>query len=100
MNVSHAVIAASRHCRLGALRLTSRQLMRFVDDRGRGRALVAALVAALVVVARAEGARAAPLEDPFVGGMSFTGPTSPSLAAIYWNPAALGLVRGTQVMVA
>ena len=74
--------------------------MRFVDDREGGRALVAAVVAALVVIARAEGARAAPLEDPFVGGMSFTGPTSPSLAAIYWNPAALGLVRGTQVMLA
>jgi long-subunit fatty acid transport protein len=74
--------------------------MPFVDDRGGVRALVAALVVALSVVARAEAARAAPLEDPFVGGMSFNGPTSPTLAAIYWNPAALGLVRGTQVMVA
>jgi long-subunit fatty acid transport protein len=74
--------------------------MPFVDDRGRGRALVAALVAALGALAWVRVAWGAPLEDPFVGGMSFTGPTSPSLAAIYWNPAALGLVRGTQVMIA
>jgi long-subunit fatty acid transport protein len=72
--------------------------MRFVDDRGGRRARVAGLAAALSTVAGV--AYAAPLEEPFVGGMSFTGPTSPSLAAIYWNPAALGLVRGTQVMVA
>ena len=32
--------------------------------------------------------------------MSFTGPTSANLAAVYWNPAALGLVRGFQLMVA
>ncbi len=78
--------------------------MRFVDDREGPAALVARYVmaygVALAVVAAAGTARAAPLEDPFVGGMSFTGPTSPSLSAIYWNPAALGLVRGTQIMVA
>ena len=43
---------------------------------------------------------AAPLDEPFVGGLSFTGPTSANLGAIYWNPAALGLVRGFQLMVA
>ena len=47
----------------------------------------------------AGAAHAAPLDEPFVGGMAFTGPTSPSLSAIYWNPAALGLVHGTQIMV-
>jgi hypothetical protein len=45
-------------------------------------------------------ASASPLDDPFVGGMSFSGPTSGNLAAIYWNPAALGLARGFQIMVA
>lgn len=44
--------------------------------------------------------RAAPLDEPFVGGLSFSGPTSGNLAAVYWNPAALGLVRGVQIMVA
>ena len=33
-------------------------------------------------------------------GMSFDGPTSANLGAVYWNPAALGLVRGFQLMVA
>ena len=32
--------------------------------------------------------------------MSFSGPTSGDLGAIYWNPAALGLMRGFQLMVA
>jgi long-subunit fatty acid transport protein len=43
---------------------------------------------------------ASPLDDPFIGGLSFSGPTSADLGAIYWNPAALGLVRGNQVMIA
>jgi hypothetical protein len=62
----------------------------------------AALAAALAVAlfAFAGRARAAPLDEPFVGGVGFAGPTSPSLSSIYWNPAALGLARGTQVMVA
>jgi long-subunit fatty acid transport protein len=34
-----------------------------------------------------------------VGGMGFDGPTSANLGAIYWNPAALGLVRGSQLMI-
>jgi long-subunit fatty acid transport protein len=42
---------------------------------------------------------AAPLDEPFVGGLSFSGPTSGNLAAIYWNPAALGLQRGFQLTV-
>src|SRR5205807_2337394 len=43
---------------------------------------------------------AAPLDEPFVGGMGFNGPTSGNIGAIYWNPAALGLVRGLQIMIA
>jgi long-subunit fatty acid transport protein len=80
--------------------------MRFVDGRGGtvARALVVlglAVVSSAAVSSAREGvARASPIDDPFVGGLSFTGPTSPSIAAIYWNPAALGLVRGTQVMFA
>jgi long-subunit fatty acid transport protein len=35
-----------------------------------------------------------------VGGVGFNGPTAANLGAVYWNPAALGLVRGVQVMVA
>ncbi|MES1209232.1 MAG: hypothetical protein ABUS79_25120 [Pseudomonadota bacterium] len=64
--------------------------------------LAAALTAAqiLAVVASARLAAASPIDDPFVGGFSFTGPTSGDLGAIYWNPAALGLMRGFQVMVA
>jgi long-subunit fatty acid transport protein len=44
-------------------------------------------------------AGAAPLDDPFVGGLGFNGPTSGNLAAVYWNPAALGLVHGFQIMI-
>jgi hypothetical protein len=55
-----------------------------------------------MIVALLAGSRAsaAPLDEPFVGGMSFDGPTSANLGAVYWNPAALGLVRGFQLMVA
>jgi long-subunit fatty acid transport protein len=78
--------------------------MRFVDGRGGpgAFALVAARAAVALAAFVAAGSRtawAAPLDEPFVGGMSFSGPTSASLSSIYWNPAALGLVRGTQVMV-
>jgi long-subunit fatty acid transport protein len=68
-------------------------------DRLQGRRLRAVALLALGAAA-APPARAAPLDEPFVGGMSFSGPTSGNLAAIYWNPAALGLVRGVQVMAA
>src|SRR5262249_24529158 len=73
-------------------------------DRLRGRRLRAAAtalgLAALLVPASLRPARATLLDEPFVGGLSFSGPTSGNLAAIYWNPAALGLVRGLQIMVA
>ena len=58
------------------------------------------LAAFLGVALRAQPAVAAPLDDPFVGGLGFNGPTAGNLGAVYWNPAALGLVRGFQVMVA
>src|SRR5579884_3600244 len=63
-----------------------------------GRPLAAAILVAAVLAAR-PGA-ASPIDDPFVGGLSSSGPTSGDLGAVYWNPAALGLMRGFQVMVA
>lgn len=62
-----------------------------------GRRLACLVVLSLLLVAQRSGA--SPIDDPFVGGFSFTGPTAGDLGAIYWNPAALGLMRGFQVMV-
>ena len=60
----------------------------------------AVAVAVLAALAAASGsAGASPLDDPFVGGMGFDGPTDANLGAIYWNPAALGLVRGSQLTI-
>jgi long-subunit fatty acid transport protein len=59
-----------------------------------------AVALATLIALAATAAHAAPLDEPFVGGMSFSGPTSASLSSIYWNPAALGLVHGTQIMLA
>src|SRR5712671_4363794 len=58
--------------------------------------------ALLIALSLAPGARswAAPFDDPHVGGLTFSGPTSPTLAAVYWNPAALGSMRGSRVMIA
>jgi hypothetical protein len=42
-------------------------------------------------------ARAVPIDDPHVGGIGFSGPTTGDLAAVYWNPAALGLMHGAQL---
>jgi len=78
--------------------------MRFSERRARlgrawgpGAGAGLTMIVALLVAGRAS---AAPLEEPFVGGLSFDGPTSANLGAVYWNPAALGLVRGFQLMVA
>jgi long-subunit fatty acid transport protein len=60
------------------------------------RAGLAALVALVAALAPAAAA-AQPLASPWVGGIGFTGPASPDLTAIYYNPAALGLRRGTSV---
>jgi hypothetical protein len=61
---------------------------------GAGIAVIGALLAA------GGRAAAAPLDEPFVSGLAFDGPTSANLGAVYWNPAVLGLVRGFQLMVA
>jgi len=74
--------------------------MCFSERRGRRDARALALLAAASLILIANGAAASPIDDPFVTGMSFSGPTSGDLGAIYWNPAALGLMRGFQVMVA
>jgi long-subunit fatty acid transport protein len=42
-------------------------------------------------------ATAAPFDDPHVGGVGFSGPTTGDVAAIYWNPAALALMQGREV---
>src|SRR5262245_59174909 len=68
-------------------------------SRRRSRAVAAGL-ATDIALASARNVAAAPLDDPFVGGLSFSGPTSGNVAAVYWNPAALGLVRGVQFMAA
>jgi hypothetical protein len=74
--------------------------MYFGTRRRRVDARTLAGVLALSLLALARGAAASPIDDPFVAGMSFSGPTSGDLGSIYWNPAALGLMRGFQVMVA
>jgi long-subunit fatty acid transport protein len=65
-----------------------------------GPAATALAIAVGGALAAAGPAAAAPLDEPFVGGLAFTGPTAANLGAVYWNPAALGLVRGFQLMVA
>ena len=74
--------------------------MCFSERRGRRDARALALLATASLLLVATKAAASPIDDPFVTGMSFSGPTSGDLGAIYWNPAALGLMRGFQVMVA
>lgn len=49
---------------------------------------------ALVALGVAVAAEGAPLDEPHVGGVGFSGPTTGDLAAMYWNPAALALLRG------
>ncbi len=60
----------------------------------------ATLVALAALGLAARASQSAPLDDPFVGGLGFNGPTAANLGSVYWNPAALGLVRGVQIMVA
>jgi long-subunit fatty acid transport protein len=64
------------------------------------RLALAALGALVALAILARAGQAAPLDDPFVGGLGFNGPTAANLSSVYWNPAALGLVRGVQIMVA
>jgi len=49
------------------------------------------------LLAGARTAGAVPIDDPDIGGIGFSGPTSGDLAAVYWNPAALGLIHGGQL---
>jgi len=74
--------------------------MCFRERRSRLQARALAGAAALALIFAASRADATPIDDPFVAGMSFSGPTAGDLGAIYWNPAALGLMRGFQLMVA
>jgi long-subunit fatty acid transport protein len=57
---------------------------------------LAAWAASLLLPSRP--AAAGPLDDPHVGGLGFSGPTTGDLAAIYWNPGALGLLQGQQAL--
>jgi long-subunit fatty acid transport protein len=61
----------------------------------RRRSSVLALVLASGL--RVGAVRGSPLDDPHVGGVGFSGPTTGDLAAVFWNPAALGLLQGSQV---
>ena len=54
------------------------------------------MTAALLMVATP--ALAGPLDDPHVGSLGFSGPTTGDLTAVYWNPAALGMMQGNQFM--
>jgi len=60
------------------------------------RALAACAVFA-TAMCMGRASRAVPIDDPHVGGIGFSGPTTGDLAAIYWNPAALALMRGLNV---
>lgn len=42
---------------------------------------------------------ATPLDDPDVGDTGFSGPTTGDLTAVYWNPAALGILRGAEILI-
>ncbi len=41
---------------------------------------------------------AAPMATPRVGGLTLSSPTAASLTSLYWNPAALGRMRGTRFL--
>ena len=78
--------------------------MDFAHDRGRVRhrraargALASVTVAAVSAVTQLTFA--APLDEPMVGGLTFSGPTAGDMASVYWNPAALGTRRGFQLTV-
>ncbi|HEY3355022.1 MAG TPA: outer membrane protein transport protein [Polyangia bacterium] len=44
-----------------------------------------------------QAAAAQPLASPWVGGVAFSGPASSDLTSIYYNPAAIGVRRGTSI---
>ncbi len=55
---------------------------------------------ALIALLLTNHADASPLDDPYIGGVGLSGPTTGDIAAVYWNPAALGLVTETQTTLA
>jgi long-subunit fatty acid transport protein len=90
-----------KRCRPRIVRITSRFFMRSRrPGGGRILRLLGPLLCALCAARPFAVAHGAPLDDPHIGGFTFSGPTSGTLAAVYWNPAALGLVRGLQVTIA
>jgi long-subunit fatty acid transport protein len=66
----------------------------FLSRGGRTLLLTAAGVALSTGLSSA--VRASPLDDPHIGGIGFSSPAAPELSAMYWNPAAIGLVVGNQ----
>src|SRR4051812_41644048 len=57
---------------------------------------LATLLAAAALATVPRSARAVPIDDPDIGGIGFSGPTTGDLAAGYWNPAAPGPIHGGQ----
>jgi long-subunit fatty acid transport protein len=53
----------------------------------------------LVLFVTSASAGATPLVDGHLGGGVFVGPTDPGVAAVFWNPAAIGLSRGFHALV-
>ena len=57
------------------------------------------LLALAAILLSAPRVLAGPLDDAHVGDIGFSGPTTGDLTAVYWNPAALGLLQGPQIMI-
>lgn len=55
---------------------------------------IVTLGAAFLTMALASSAHAQAVATPRVGGMVFSGPAEPHVTSIYWNPAAIGPLRG------
>ncbi|MEK6608104.1 MAG: outer membrane protein transport protein [Myxococcota bacterium] len=53
----------------------------------------------VTVLALSARAGAQPLATPRVGGGAFSGPAEPDVTAIYWNPAAIGGMRGLDLYI-
>lgn len=53
---------------------------------------------ALSTIASLAPVHASPLDEPHTGGVGFSGPTTGDLAAVYWNPAAIALIQGHQLV--
>jgi long-subunit fatty acid transport protein len=56
-----------------------------------------ALLAGFLTFAPTRTVSAAPVATPRIGGLNFSSPVEDMVTSIYWNPAAIGLVRGTHV---